>query len=342
MLKVAKMIASAEEALGWPYVSPGTNDANGIDCSGLFVKIYRDQGSSIYHGSNTIYRKYCGEKGELKNANQLVPGMAVFKWNPNTPSKYDDGLGDFQHIGLVVSVNPLRIIHASSAAGCVTTDTKIGKWKYWGKLKDVDYSGSVVPDPEPIPKPEPEPETKKIVTVVSENGKPVNMRTKAYLTAPLVDRVDCGTRVYWLKDNGNGWSYIQFGKKYGWMMSKFLSGGEEQVSDPGEPSEGFPILRKGDRGSYVTLLQTKLLMYGYEVGNVDGIFGKKTESAVKEFQANVFLNADGIVSEDTWNKLMEGDGADELFTVTIRHLHNSDAVELKEKYGSECITVIRE
>ena len=57
--------------------------------------------------------------------------------NPNTPAKFADGQGDFQHIGLVCSVNPLRIVHASSAAGCVTTDTKLGKWAFWGWLKDV-------------------------------------------------------------------------------------------------------------------------------------------------------------------------------------------------------------
>ena len=49
MLDVNKLIASVEECLGWPYVSPGTNDSRGIDCSGLFVKAFRDQGASIYH-----------------------------------------------------------------------------------------------------------------------------------------------------------------------------------------------------------------------------------------------------------------------------------------------------
>ena len=63
MLDKNKLIESVEECLGWPYVSPGTNDSRGIDCSGLFVKAYRDQGASIYHGSDTIYRKYCSEKG---------------------------------------------------------------------------------------------------------------------------------------------------------------------------------------------------------------------------------------------------------------------------------------
>ena len=31
---------------------------------------------------------------------------------------------------------------------CVTTDTSIGKWKYWGWLKDVVKDGSVPADPE--------------------------------------------------------------------------------------------------------------------------------------------------------------------------------------------------
>ena len=128
MLNVSTMIISAKSALGWPYVTPGSNDENGIDCSGLFVKIYRDQGASIYHGSNRIYRAYCNEKGKISTSTKLVPGMAVFKWKNRQPKGYNDNLGDFSHIGLVVSSSPLKIIHASSDAGCVTVDTKIGKW----------------------------------------------------------------------------------------------------------------------------------------------------------------------------------------------------------------------
>ena len=56
--------------------------------------------SNFSRNSNTIYRKYCSEKGKLTSTSQLRRGMAVFKWNPNTPEKFNDGLGDFQHIGL--------------------------------------------------------------------------------------------------------------------------------------------------------------------------------------------------------------------------------------------------
>ncbi len=145
MLDAVKLCESFENALGWPYVSPGTNDSRGIDCSGLFVKAFRDQGGSIYHGSNTIWRKYLSEKGRLASVRQLQPGMAVFKWNENTPEKFNDGEGDFQHIGLVTSVKPLRIVHASSAAGCVTVDSKLGNWSHWGWLKAVSKEGSSSP-----------------------------------------------------------------------------------------------------------------------------------------------------------------------------------------------------
>ena len=143
-LSIQQLTASAESALGWPYVSPGSNDSHGIDCSGLFVKMYRDQGAQIYHGSNTIFHEYCKLTDKLEGIGQLEPGMAVFKVKPWTSDDSDNRWygqepGNVSHIGYVASVNPLRIIHASSAAGCVTTDDSIGKWKYWGLFKNVSY-----------------------------------------------------------------------------------------------------------------------------------------------------------------------------------------------------------
>ena len=231
MLDVNKLIASVEECLGWPYVSPGTNGSRGIDCSGLFVKAYRDQGASIYHGSNTIYRKYCAEKGKMTSVSQLKPGMAVFKWNPNTPEKFNDGLGDFQHIGLVTSVNPLRIVHASSAAGCVTTDEKLGKWAYWGWLKDVKKpDGQSTVQPEPAEGDEESVVDEEFATVIADSGSTVNMRTKAKTSAPLVERVPLGARVEVLGTCGS-WTKVKFGSRTGYMMTKFLTAEVDQEPD---------------------------------------------------------------------------------------------------------------
>ena len=247
MLDLRKMIASAYECLGWPYVSPGSNDANGIDCSGLFVKMYRDQGARIYHGSNTIYREYCTEdKGEIRDISQLEVGMAVFKWNPHTPEKFHDDLGDFQHIGFVVGVGPLKIIHASSAAGCVTIDEKLGKWKYFGKLKDVDYSGGVEPGPGPEPAPVPEPAPEVVyATVYSDNRKPVKMRAKASASCRLYDDVPFGAIVEVTERdccvaNGETWSQVNYGNRRGWyMMSKFLLIDETSIPGISGKDDGF-------------------------------------------------------------------------------------------------------
>ncbi|MBQ8202213.1 MAG: peptidoglycan-binding protein [Clostridia bacterium] len=138
MLDLQQLIADFEDCIGWPYATPGTNDERGIDCSGMFVRAYRLQGARIYHGSNTIWRNYLSSKGRIRSLDDLRPGMAVFKWKAETPAKFDDDEGDFCHIGLVTSVSPLRIVHASTQGMQVRADTKLGKWKYWGVLTQVN------------------------------------------------------------------------------------------------------------------------------------------------------------------------------------------------------------
>lgn len=58
-------------------------------------------------------------------------------------------------------------------------------------------------------------------------------------------------------------------------------------------------------GTDVKKLQERLNDLGYDAGEVDGIFGKKTDTAVKEFQADYFgeAEADGKVGPITWQKL---------------------------------------
>lgn len=65
----------------------------------------------------------------------------------------------------------------------------------------------------------------------------------------------------------------------------------------------MPILRQGSRGVYVRYLQQKLLSKLYSVGTIDGIFGANTVNAVKEFQRDNGLTADGIVGPLTWAKV---------------------------------------
>lgn len=57
------------------------------------------------------------------------------------------------------------------------------------------------------------------------------------------------------------------------------------------------------RGEDVTELQKALDAHGFSPGKIDGIFGRKTERAVKRFQKSVGLKTDGIAGPDTFGTL---------------------------------------
>ena len=62
-------------------------------------------------------------------------------------------------------------------------------------------------------------------------------------------------------------------------------------------------LKEGSNNIYVGIMQYKLKMLGYNIGNSDMIFGTKTLNAVKEYQKVNGLSVDGIVGKNTWSKL---------------------------------------
>ena len=59
------------------------------------------------------------------------------------------------------------------------------------------------------------------------------------------------------------------------------------------------LYKKGSSGAAVTEIQTRLKNWGYYDGPVDGVYGSKTESAVKFFQRKNGLSADGQVGDQT-------------------------------------------
>ena len=63
------------------------------------------------------------------------------------------------------------------------------------------------------------------------------------------------------------------------------------------------VLNKGAVGSKVKTLQVRLEMQGYDPGPIDGIFGARTATAVKNFQKFKGLTVDGMVDETTWKAL---------------------------------------
>ena len=77
-----------------------------------------------------------------------------------------------------------------------------------------------------------------------------------------------------------------------------------QQSYPGTP------IRQGSRGPYVTVIQTELnrISRNYpaipRIPEADGIFGPRTEAAVRKFQEIFGLDVDGVVGKSTWYALV--------------------------------------
>ena len=63
------------------------------------------------------------------------------------------------------------------------------------------------------------------------------------------------------------------------------------------------VYRQGSTGDAVRTIQTKLRNWGYFSGTIDGIYGPKTEEAVKYFQRKNGLTPDGIAGPATLRAL---------------------------------------
>ena len=81
------------------------------------------------------------------------------------------------------------------------------------------------------------------------------------------ETVECSVGVQYNKKRSGEWTH--------WAIPKGIGGGEIR-----------PILKKGDRGTYVQKAQALLIKKGYDLGKwgADGVFGNATEQAVREFQ----------------------------------------------------------
>ena len=67
-----------------------------------------------------------------------------------------------------------------------------------------------------------------------------------------------------------------------------------------EADQSEPVLRKGSEGLPVRRLQKRMQLAGFEIPEVNGRLGAKTEAAVKALQKQAGLTADGVVGPKTW------------------------------------------
>lgn len=217
----------------WSYVW-GAAERGCVDCSGAFVYAYRQYGHSIYHGSNTIARKYVAE---LLPISRAEPGMAAFKvrdWKESESGNkwYGKEPGDVNHIGLVDSdVGYVLNAKGTKSGFCRDALTAKNGWDYVAYLTDVEYTGGGGTGVE--------------CTISGGNpNAPIRMRSKPSTKGVILAEIPQNSKAEKLSDEGD-WSRITYGGKTGYVMSVFVHTGSEPGPEP-EPTGDTITVPKAD------------------------------------------------------------------------------------------------
>lgn len=106
---------------------------------------------------------------------------------------------------------------------------------------------------------------------------------------------------------------------YGIPKWSVVTDGEDQADDVSDTNVGdkpvevctftahAPTLLNGSKGSWVKILQLRLIDKGYPLPKwgADGDFGSETQNAVERFQSGNGIVVDSVVGQATWVKLFE-------------------------------------
>ena len=101
-----------------------------------------------------------------------------------------------------------------------------------------------------------------------------------------------------------GWQYSSVGRVSGISGSVDVNVAYQAPGTVTGGAAASDLLRKGDRGEAVKLLQQRLTICGW-ILTADGIWGAKTDSAVRAYQYKAGLTVDGIVGPKTQTKLIQ-------------------------------------
>lgn len=185
------------------------------DCSGVPVYIWKQHGMSIYHGSNTIRRKYCGPLQD-----DPKPGYAAFKVRNGD---------DFYHIGIVAE-DGLNVYEArGTQTGFVMSAAS--SWHKFAPFLDVDYTKADGGDPvEPF---------RQYTAVVTTQRDPLNVRERPDKSAKVLFKLDRGETV-WVMEEKGGWARIEEDGMQGWASMQYLTPLEASET-PADEADGGGI-----------------------------------------------------------------------------------------------------
>lgn len=93
---------------------------------------------------------------------------------------------------------------------------------------------------------------------------------------------------------------IQFQRVLGARQDGIIGPVTWQFLEPFAMESDPDVLRRGSRGAMVRRLQEALEASGNSPGRIDGLFGTKTQAAVRAFQQGAGLPVTGVVDRATW------------------------------------------
>lgn len=227
MVAGKQFIATAMEIIaeGQAYVSGKDGSHGECDCIGLIIGSLRRNGETWrgLHGSNYAARNEMDCLKPIVGNSDLVPGEVVYKSREPGQAKYklpdrymkggsyyNGDLKDYYHVGIVISVYPLRILHMTSPKAL--TDTKLGKWAWHGKLKKVNLQAE-------------DEGVKQMEEVIIRGGElsaPIHMRKAASTGSAIVAEIPQGSTAQ-IIEGGGVWNMINWNGKTGYVMSKFVT-----------------------------------------------------------------------------------------------------------------------
>ncbi|MEG1358393.1 MAG: peptidoglycan-binding domain-containing protein [Clostridia bacterium] len=302
----AELVQAGQELLAQatsrkiPYVKGGMSLA-GMDCQGLIEYLLIQCGMSAKEcglaGSNAHWRKslkWSGTPEEAKKIFGCVPaGACLFIWtgdDSGAPAQYrGDGYGDANHMGLYLGGK--SAVHASASRECVAESVFRGKtipnggWNRVGLLKWVRYGTRWEAE--------------------MEGGEDDGGAGEADSGGGAGGGAGDGASAASGANGDGGGGADRAGGTSGGSGGGAGGGGARPV----DTSE-FYTVKRGCKGGAVRRLQTWLCDLGYGIGEsgVDGDFGAATLEAVRQFQTDKGLIADGVVGQRTWAVLAEARG----------------------------------
>lgn len=197
--------------------SDGKSDCIGLIIGALGLAGFRWPG---VHGSNWAARNAMDGMQYVSSIDDIFLGEIVYKAKEHGEEGYElpdrykvagGDLRDYYHVGVVTGIDPPEITHCTSVAGGIKRDTSLGKWRWGGMLKYVDYEGEDSALEEAL----------YIAVVTAPTGKTVRMRTGPSEKNQIIEEIPIGELVEVL-DVMDGWSKIRHNGVTGYMMTKFL------------------------------------------------------------------------------------------------------------------------